>query len=194
MNLFIDTETSGMPLWHERHFDERQPWTVQIAMILADKDHVVRSFGALIQPNGREIPDDVIQIHGITKEQCERYGIDEKIVAWTVLDMAQQADRIVCHSVGFDVKMVRGIIYRQYGEEKSDWFNSLPTYCTMKASTPLLKIPGKKGFKYPKLQELYQFLFNEYFDDAHDAMNDIVATWRCYYKLQEVLRGDTNAE
>ena len=59
-------------------------------------------------------------------------------------------------------------------------------YCTMKETTDLCKLPGRYGnYKWPKLQELHKHLFGENFVGAHDAMFDIKATMRCYYKLKE---------
>jgi hypothetical protein len=58
------------------------------------------------------------------------------------------------------------------------------TFCTMEKSTNLVKLPGKYGkYKWPKLVELYKFLFNEELTGAHDALVDILATRRCYYEL-----------
>src|SRR5690606_8051357 len=38
-------------------------------------------------------------------------------------------------------------------------------------------------FKWPKLEELYQKLFNEKFEEAHNAAADVVATTRCFFEL-----------
>jgi len=48
------------------------------------------------------------------------------------------------------------------------------------------RIPGKfKDFKWPKLIESYQFLFNESFDGAHDALADVRACARVHRHLIE---------
>lgn len=53
----------------------------------------------------------------------------------------------------------------------------------MKASTEFCKIPGPYGYKWPKLEELYKILFNESFN-AHNALDDIRATARCFWELK----------
>jgi len=54
----------------------------------------------------------------------------------------------------------------------------------MKNSTNLCKIPRPGGgLKWPKLQELYFFLFGETFVGAHDAAYDVKATRKCYYEI-----------
>ena len=49
----------------------------------------------------------------------------------------------------------------------------------------LLKIPMKysSNFKSPKLIELYQYLFKEEFDEQHNALADVNACAKCYFKL-----------
>jgi DNA polymerase III epsilon subunit-like protein len=39
------------------------------------------------------------------------------------------------------------------------------------------------NLKYPKLDELYYMLFNKHFDNQHNAMADVEATYECYKEL-----------
>ena len=54
----------------------------------------------------------------------------------------------------------------------------------MKLSTDYCKLPGKKGFKSPRLAELHQVLFGSGFDNAHNALADVEATARCFWDLK----------
>ena len=63
---------------------------------------------------------------------------------------------------------------------------------TMKIGIDICKIPNlsfyyrqSQPYKYPKLDELYYTLFNKHFDNQHDAMADIQATYDCYYELKK---------
>ena len=53
----------------------------------------------------------------------------------------------------------------------------------MWSSTDLLKLPGGRGgkFKPPKLMELYESLFEEQFQEAHNAAADVEATTRIFF-------------
>ena len=55
----------------------------------------------------------------------------------------------------------------------------------MQKSVKVCKIPfeGRGGYKWPKLTELHQHLFNEDFEGAHDALADVMATVKCYFNL-----------
>jgi len=58
----------------------------------------------------------------------------------------------------------------------------------MLKTTSLCKLPNKygNGYKWPKLSELHNFLFNEDFADAHDALGDIRATIKCFFELKRL--------
>lgn len=40
-----------------------------------------------------------------------------------------------------------------------------------------------KNGKWPKLGELYRFLFNKDFEGAHDAMFDVIALKECFFEM-----------
>ena len=56
----------------------------------------------------------------------------------------------------------------------------------MRLGKDICKIPGNViygGYKYPKLGELYYKLFNKHFNNQHNAMADVEATYECYKEL-----------
>jgi len=55
----------------------------------------------------------------------------------------------------------------------------------MMGSVNYCAINGPYGFKYPKLTELHQKLFNTRFDGAHDALADITATVKCFWEMKK---------
>ena len=66
----------------------------------------------------------------------------------------------------------------------------------MKGSTDYCKLQGRGfSFKPPKLAELYKFLFDEWFEGAHDAMIDVEATMRSLLELikRDVIVLETNS-
>ena len=42
---------------------------------------------------------------------------------------------------------------------------------------------NSKNYKFPKLDELYSFLFNEKREKSHDALSDTNDMIKCYYEL-----------
>ena len=59
----------------------------------------------------------------------------------------------------------------------------------MQRSTNFCAIPNPNsyygGYKWPKLEELYRKLFGRMFDNAHDALADVVATKECFFALKQ---------
>ena len=56
----------------------------------------------------------------------------------------------------------------------------------MKSTINYLRLPGKYGkYKNPSLTQLHMHLFGEKFDDAHDALADVVACARCFFELKD---------
>lgn len=181
--LFVDTETSGMPDFKAPPSDLRQPWIVQIAAVLSDSERIYQSVNLVVKANGRIIEPGAQAVHGYSQQMTDLFGVDEKTVSSVLCALFASADLAVCHNVNFDCLVMQSLFHRQNSRYGLTLLDAIPSVCTMKASTNLLKIPGRFGYKWPSLKELHEYLFQEGFEGAHDAMADITATRRCYYEL-----------
>ena len=62
----------------------------------------------------------------------------------------------------------------------------LPYFCTMKSTTEICKLPHKgftNKYKYPKLAELYHYIFGKTPENLHNSMNDAIYTLECLIEL-----------
>ena len=86
---------------------------------------------------------------------------------------------LVGHNIRFDMNALGAEFIRAGFESR---FLEMKQVCTMWSSTDHMKLPGGRGgkFKPPKLMELYEFLFEEQFPEAHNASADVEATARCF--------------
>ncbi|MCK5607089.1 3'-5' exonuclease [Candidatus Pacearchaeota archaeon] len=184
MELFIDTETSGMVQWKLPPDHKSQPWMVQLGAILSDKDDIHAELNVIISPYDRKISEEATEVHGITEKIAGEIGVNEINVMNILVELMESADRIVCHNVRFDLLIIIGSLIRINCDiDVAD----TPTFCTMLEGTKLCKLPGKFGnFKWPTLQELHTHLFGKAFPSAHDAMADVRACRRCYYRMKEL--------
>ena len=130
----------------------------------------------------RIIPTDASRIHGITTERALEEGHDLTAVIEEFMADFDTATFIVGHNVDFDKKIVGAELVRLH---RPDIMNSKRTYCTTQAGTNFCQIPGRYGYKWPKLQELYVKLFGHEFDGAHNAMSDIDATQECFWETRQ---------
>ncbi|MGB5134457.1 MAG: hypothetical protein WBN89_04710 [Prochlorococcaceae cyanobacterium] len=50
--------------------------------------------------------------------------------------------------------------------------------------TALCQLPGRYGYKWPRLNELHRHLFGRGMGAAHNALVDVQACARCFFELQ----------
>lgn len=203
--LFFDTETTGLPRKDPETGETHQPNITQLGFILERGGIDMLTVDALIKPDnwyihtgidpktgieesGTGISRKSTEITGITMEMCEKDGIPIADAVEMFVIAAENADVIVCHNTAFDMKVMAAEYARLQPRAKDPniVYGGRPSLCTMKASTPICKIrkgDGKTSFKWPRLEELMMFLFNEELENAHSAIVDIKATRRCFHKL-----------
>ena len=185
--MFFDTETSGFINKNLEADDPNQAWVLQIAFILSDKNRIYTEFSSLIRAGDRSCSPGAQKVHGISVEECNKGGLIEAEIINIFSNTLFGADILVAHNISFDLELVRQMICREDLVYLHGRLEDFSLFCTMKNSTELCKLPGKFGkFKWPKLTELYKHLFDEEFEGAHDALADVKATRRCYYRLKEM--------
>lgn len=196
--LFFDTETTG--LFCKDYNDlKNMPHLIQLGYA-AYKDKgsgfvLAKEVSTLVNPFGGEfkISQDAFNAHGISTEEVLEKGISTDIVMQPFLRAVEWADLVVCHNVWFDKTLALCEVARLQNAFGKDvvvnHLLSAKIFCTMKFMTDIMKLEktGKAayygGFKFPKLEETHQFLFNEGFDGAHDAISDVRATARCFFEI-----------
>ena len=193
--LYFDTETTGLPQNKYPPNHEQQPHITQLGFILEIEGVDAIAVDTFIKPDnwrthpcsGTGISAKSSELTGITIDMCEDKGIPIADALELFIIAAEQADAIVCHNTAFDQKII-GMEYMRLRPDASprEIMQGLPTLCTMKNSTDICKIgkkDGRRGFKWPKLEELVDFLFQEKLEGAHSAIVDIMATRRCFHEL-----------
>ncbi len=194
MILFFDTETTGLPLFREPSEDDRQPHIVQFAALLMDEDQNEHaSVNVICQPDGWDIPEESSSIHGIYHDMAVKCGIRENLICEIYKDLILRADKIVAHNISFDMRIMRIALLRSGMEkqEEEELAKVAQSYCTMKASSPILRLPptgkmmsyGFTTYKSPKLSEAIKFFFDEDIEGAHNAFVDVKACARLYFHL-----------
>ena len=193
--LIFDTETSGLPLDRNASIlsTTRWPYILQLSYILYDSSN-----NAIIEYNDHivKIPDEVnidansIKIHKITRDICNQNGIPIINILNNFNNVLLKTDIIVGHNLQFDkniimVEFIRNRITHNFNPGNI----AIPSFCTMQNSINICNLTYKRRDgslvpKYPKLLELYKHYFNDEPSGLHNAMNDVIVTLRCYYKMQ----------
>ncbi len=185
MNILVgDTETNGMISWKEPSESEHQPHCVQLAALRVDPttQDVLEQMDVIIKPDGWIIPQETIDIHGITMERAMDEGIPEVDALDMYMALHSKCGLRVFHNSTWDNRILRIMLKRFRPDLVTDeeWKDASRYYCTM------VQYSKHFGGKWPKLAEAYEFLFNEKFENAHSAMGDTKACMRIYFKLQEL--------
>jgi DNA polymerase III epsilon subunit-like protein len=193
--LFFDVETTGLPPKGAKYDTDYIdfPYIVQIAWQLCyDDKKVVSEANHIVAPNGWKIPEDSIEIHGITNEKAIDTGIDLKDALRRFIIDSQKADKIVAHNVYFDTSVIKACMLKLEidAEIGNKALSKEKRICTMMKTIKFVEAryrnadgtEGRIG-KWPSLDELYFKLFKEEFVDQHDAMADVRAVNRCYWEL-----------
>lgn len=186
MYLFFDTETTGLPLNWKAPVQQVNNWPrlVQIAWLSYSKEGKLLSEQQyIIKPDGFTIPNEASNVHGITTKIAKQQGVPLAGVLSHFNQEISKAKSLVAHNMSFDEKIVGAEFIR--GTVQSQLFR-MTRICTMLATVDYCRIPGRYGFKWPKLSELHIKLFGHDFEDAHDAMADIQATAKCFWELKKL--------
>ncbi|CAN1556395.1 DnaE DNA polymerase III, alpha subunit [Flavobacteriaceae bacterium] len=186
MYLIFDTETTGLPKRWDAPITDIGNWPrcVQIAWQLHDEmGKIIEHQDYLVQPDGYNIPYDAERIHGISTELAQADGISLSEVLEKFNVALSKSKFIVGQNLKFDINIM-GCEFHRLGIESP--MSAMPVLdtCT-EVTASLLKLPGGRGgkFKLPTLTELYSYLFNKPFAEAHNATADVEATTRCFFEL-----------
>jgi len=181
--LFFDTETTGIPdrsaKWDTDFVD--YPHVVQMAWI-----HGCKVENHIIRPDGWEIPDDTVAVHGITTEYAFEHGEPFAAVVDMFIQDCHNAGLICGHNIHFDTGIVKANILRELGREYYD-ANDVETALykgkridTMRPTMKWVDARMANGrLKFPNLGELYSRCFPGETFPAHNAIEDVKAVARC---------------
>jgi DNA polymerase III epsilon subunit-like protein len=176
--MVIDTETNSL--------DKKNAYIIELAWVVYDDiTKKIEKTSLLL-----DIPVEIhnTHIHNISKEMTlNSYKFDEIIDIF--LEDYKECDKIIGHNLQFDLHMIEVELDRNCMYEKIDILYNKLHYDTMINSVNVCKIIGKnnRSFKFPRLSELYNFLFGKEFEGGHRALKDCIITLECYNRLQELI-------
>ena len=196
--IVVDVETTGLPINKKASITDDNNWPniIQISWITMDtdsiNDNIIKIYDYIIKlPEGKTIPQDSIKIHGITNERMRQEGVPIKDVLIEFMENLNKASMIIAHNLDFDKKIIKVELYRNkmFKNIQSLLYGPRINFCTMKTGKDICKIikysnSGEEYYKFPRLIELHEFLFNEQPRNLHNSLVDILVCLRCFYKMR----------
>lgn len=200
MNAVIfDTETNGKILdWNQPLRNDESisnfPRITQLAWqkVELETGKVLNEYQSLISPAGWTIPTVEQQKkrgeknpsffidNNMSTERCKEFGKPLREVLPLIISDLQDSEIVVAHNIKFDMPVIGAEFLRlNFNVGKQ-----LIKVCTMESTTDLLKLPGYNGkHKFPKLVELYKYLFGKEMAGNHDAFADVIGCRDCFLEL-----------
>lgn len=202
--IVYDTETTGLPASKDAKMTSTELWPhiVQLSYLkydseqnkLEEKDFIIKI------PENVVMDEKNISIHGITNEVSQTKGVSLVPVIDDFINDIGDVDLLIGHNLEFDLKMMVVELFRiinestdevvkqMYSEKMEKLYSLNKYYCTMKNSINICKLPSpykkyRDEYKYPRLDELHTHLFGIKPQKLHNSLNDIIVTFRCFYKL-----------
>lgn len=203
--IALDTESTGL-----FHPDKHIPFLCQYSSVKWDTEHgLIGVSNKHVKPyydtSDPDIDWKMIQkINGSSPEMLENVGDSVLDVYNSIMIDIVNSDLIVGHNLEYDMRLLcenfkmlgDPTLYDVFMYKQDSSLKFTPkfyecSFDTMKKTVDICKIPypAKKKYdtgskyKYPKLIELYQFLFSTPFNNGHDSLYDSIATMRCYLAL-----------
>lgn len=175
--LIFDTETTGFIQKGLPLTDPLQPKILQLAFMQVDSENfeVQNVVSLFINHDNLTIPQEAKNIHHIDEEKCRLLGVTESYALHIFERLWNQSDRHFAYNVQYDVDLIRCALLRlNRGELDAKLGHTIDV---MEPFTNLCKLPGKYGkYKWPKLEEAYDFCFKTKPPLSHNALADVHAT------------------
>lgn len=186
MFLFFDNETTGLPKDYRAPITDLDNWprVTQFAFAVYNaQGNLVTNAQSLVKPDGWEIPKEpFFTNNNMSTERCEEHGVPMSHLLEPFISIIKDCEYMIAHNISFDYKVLGAEMLRyNFSSEKK-----LTQICTMMKSTKYCNLPGSRGPKWPKLEELHEKLFGSKPEGAHDAMNDVMTTVKCFFELKRL--------
>lgn len=191
--LTIDIETTGLPPKNADYKTDFMQFPYIVTMAFKIDNNETKEF--IINQEGREIPEAVSSIHGITTEIANASPHTLLDVLLDFINEAKGSTTSIGHNIYFDSSIVKANVLRLIQEKKAEQslYEEIEVILhkdirvdTMKSTIKFCNLPGKFGPKWPKLIELHFKLFGCEFEGAHSSKSDVDATHKCYHRLKEL--------
>jgi DNA polymerase III epsilon subunit-like protein len=181
--LLFDTETTGKFDFKGDPNADHQPQICELAAMLTnDEGESMGEMNVLIKPDGWTIPAETQAVHGISTEQCEKFGIP-LAQAWEMFAaLLSNAETLVAHNIQFDLAMMK-----RSNPLAAPALSQVKHYCTMQVATDICRIRNQWGkFKWPSLAEAFRHFYGKDFKGAHRAMADVKACRAVFFQLKKL--------
>ena len=210
--MVFDVETNGLlpkDVTQSKQTIEKFPYILQLSYIIYDTKNntCVKTFDSFINvPRRVEISEKITELTSINREKCNK-GMNILSALTSFHSDFIRCDKIIAHNIRFDKQMMLVELTRNsdiitktipslftiFNKRYMDSYE-IETYCTMTNGIKICNIQvesktGKTYKKWPKLNELYTYLFEKDApENLHNSLVDTMVCLRCYLNMNNNIR------
>jgi DNA polymerase III epsilon subunit-like protein len=174
----FDFETSGLPGGRKPvtqetlgQYDTCRAVSLSAARF-SSRGRLIDTFDAMVYPEGFEISPGSIAVHGITGDMAKSKGRSfVQVFTDFMTFIGPRTKTLVAHNAKFDVSVLRSEMLRHNID--LSLIENLNFRCT-------LELYRERFLKPIRLGVLYEEIFGEQFENAHNSLADCIACGRVY--------------
>lgn len=195
MQFIFDLETTGLPKFNKDQTSKKRSReypasdnltaydsarVVSAAWILIDTTtkEIINEEYYIITPDNFQIPQESINIHGITEEIAITQGISIANMFEHLQAALKQSTMILSYNLEFDYHILLSELFRYEKKELIDELTSKRQDCIMLMSQKYMQSPF-----FPKLTDVHRYLFNAPAPNAHNALADVMSCYKVYKEI-----------
>ena len=170
---FLDTETSGLPTGDD--YSSCRP--VSLSASVHDLNGYESVFNHIIRPDGYEISQGSIDVHGITQEMANQRG-RPYVDVFTELCEFLECASVFAYNSDFDRTNILRLAETNHTilSDSIERFRQIKFYCP-------LETYKNYSFSYKKLDHLHLLMTGREFENAHSSLDDTRALARLLPEL-----------
>ncbi len=205
--FFFDLETTGLPSrvrntrtgYHPPEEIDKYDSSriVSVAWMVFNEDGILLTQNhKIVYPDNFVSSPIALNVHGISKEYAEQVGMSIN----EIFPMIEEALSICTHMIGYNVKFDYNILlsecYRYHYKPIINLMHNMIIRCAQREVVKSGKNVNARRKFYPRLEESYRGLFNDYsFNTSHDALDDTLRCAQVYFKLNNIdITTDTSSD
>jgi DNA polymerase III epsilon subunit-like protein len=176
--IAFDFETSGLPKGRKpvtretlSQYDTCRAVSLSAARF-SSKGRLIDTFDAMVLPTDFSISPGSVAIHGITEDMAKSKGLPFLQVFTDFMTfIGPRTKTLIAHNAKFDVSVLRSEMLRH--DVDLSLIDELNFRCT-------LELYRERFLKPIRLGVLYEEIFGEQFENAHNSLADCIACGRVY--------------
>ena len=185
MYLIFDSSANGRPKSYKAPLDDTFNWPrlLHLSWIVLNEDlKPIEDYDCIIKPEGFTPTEAALKSHHIPKESIDNSENELKEVLKIFKESMDKCTYVFAHNLKYNEGIVGSEYYRK---SMSSPLIAADKYCLMHEATYYCKLPGKRGYKWPTLQEMHSIIFKQGYTPSNHARADVIAASRCFIYLKK---------